>query len=120
MRRLLGIVLIAALAACGGDPSEPKLTLSGTWAGLLEASTIRLTLSQAGTDVTGAGTVVAGTTSIPLMAVGTVSKGSSFALTVSSPGFSPLNFSGTFGKTTMTGTINGSGFTNAAVTLTKQ
>lgn len=120
MRRFLAVALTALLAACGGDSGEPRLSLTGTWAGSLEASTMRLTLTQSGTDVTGNGTVTAGTTSIPLTAVGTVSDGSSFALTVSSSGFSPLNFSGTFGKTTMTGTVNGSGFTNAAVTLSRQ
>jgi hypothetical protein len=120
MRRFLAAALIAAIVACGGDSTEPKVSLTGTWVGSLEGSTLNLALSQSGTDVTGNGAVTAGTTSVPLTVAGTVSNTTSFALTVSSAGFSPLNFSGTFGQTTMTGTVNGSGFTNAAVTLTKQ
>jgi hypothetical protein len=113
-------IACALLVACGGDASAPKTTLTGTWAGQLEGNTFQLTLTQAGTDVTGTGSVRAGATTFPLTAAGTVSNSTSFSLTLSSSGFSPLNFAGTFGRATMTGTVNGSGFTNAAVTLTKQ
>jgi hypothetical protein len=120
MRRFLAIALVAMLVGCGGDSTEPTLTLTGTWSGALDVSTLRLQLTQSGTDVTGSGSATAGTTSIPLTIAGTVSNGTSFALTASSSGFSAMNFSGTFGKSTMTGTVNGSGFTNSAVTLTRQ
>jgi hypothetical protein len=39
---------------------------------------------------------------------------------MSSPGFEPMNLSGTLGDTQIQGVLNGSGFVNIAVTLTRQ
>lgn len=119
MRRLLPFIAVLWSLACGSDSTEPKATLTGTWRGSLEAATVQLSLTQSGTDVTGSGTITAGTTSLPVTVAGTANR-PSFSLTISASGFSPINFAGTSGTTTLTGTVNGSGYTNAAVTLTKQ
>jgi hypothetical protein len=43
----------------------------------------------------------------------------SMLLTINSPGYEPINYAGTVNGKTMVGTLNGSGFTNVSVTLTR-
>jgi hypothetical protein len=116
--------VIAALliySACGGDSSGPKTTVAGSWSGTGTTSTSSFTLSlilaENSGAVTGTGTLSGGS-SIALTVTGTYSA-PSVGLTFSSPGFENLNFSGTVSGKTMTGTLNGSGFAGNAITLTK-
>jgi hypothetical protein len=76
-----------------------------------------LVLSETTGTVSGTGTI-AGTTSIALTVTGTYSA-PTVGLTMSSPGYSPMNLTATVSGKSMTGTLNGSGFSNAAITLTK-
>ena len=122
--RLLAILPAFALVACGDDPvvPEPDPTVSGSWMGLTGTATLRLTLSEdAMGNVTGSGNI-----SVP---------GSAFALTVSSgthvfpnlslilaaPGFQDINLVGTMNTAIeIVATLNGSGYANDVILLTKQ
>ena len=114
-------VVLLVYSACSGDSSGPKTTVAGNWTGTGTTSagsfTVNLILAENSGSVTGTGTI-SGSTSIALTVTGTYSA-PSVGLTFSSPGFENLNFSGTVSGKTMTGTLNGSGFTGNAVTLTK-
>jgi len=114
--------LLFFVAACGGDSSGPKTTVAGNWTGSGTTSggsafTLGLVLVENAGAVTGTGTL-AGGTSIALTVTGTYSA-PSVGLTMSSPGFSPLNLTATVSGKSMTGTLNGSGFNNTAITFTK-
>jgi hypothetical protein len=119
MRRFLASIAVVAVLGCGGDSNGPKQTLTGTWRGPVSTATVTLNLTQNGRDVTGNGTIVGGTESAALTVTGT-SNLPTFSLTISASGFESMNFSGTLGTNQLAGTLNGSGFVNAAVTLTKQ
>ena len=60
LRRTFAVLLAVSLfAGCGGDSTEPKATITGTWNGTIttggSSGTLTLTLTQAGTRVTGTG-----------------------------------------------------------------
>jgi hypothetical protein len=134
MRRLLRLVLLGALgtatAASTCDegspdksiaPSIPSLT--GTWAGVMERLTMRLTLSERDGSVTGSGTMFESGVPRSLSVAGTVANGA-FSLTISRAERAPFIYTGsiqvTGAATTMVGVGNGSGFQNEPMTLTKQ
>lgn len=114
--RLLPV--LALLAACGGDSNAPEQTMTGTWRGTVSSATMTLSLSQSGRDVTGNGTLI-GASTVALTVSGTATL-PAFSMTLASGGFQSINFAGQMGTKTLTGTLNGSGFTNDAVTFTKQ
>lgn len=124
-RRLLVVSALTLLAAgCGGDSgTEPKQTITGTWNGTITGSagsgTMSLTLTQSGTQVTGAGSLSAPLGSAAITASGTFSA-PTLSLNLSATGFQSINFTGTVNGNSMTGTMNGSGFQNYGVTLTRQ
>lgn len=125
-RRIPIAALTILVASCGGDsPSEPipdpKPNVTGTWQGAVSGATMRLTMNHdtLSNAVTGSGNITGGDTGIAISASGNYA-GSTLSLTLSSQGFEPMNFTGTHSSTAITGTLNGSGFSNDAVTLTKQ
>lgn len=77
-----------------------------------------LTLSQTGTSVSGTGSISGGGNTIPLTASGTY-VAPDLSLTLSSDGFQPTSYTGSLSHGTITGTLNGSGFNNASMTLTR-
>lgn len=125
MRRLASILLLALVplfvTACGDDsPTGPaEVSIEGTWTGSIEGGTFTLTLAQQGSDITGSGNISATGGSASLNITGTRS-GANISLVMTSSGFEDLNYSGTIqNATTINGTLNGSGFQNEPLTLTK-
>lgn len=117
-----------AFVACGGSEPvapPPPPTASGNWIATITASgltiAVNLSLSQdANMAVTGGGTFAAATSSA--VSVSGFHNFPTVSLTVTSSGFQDMNYSGTMSAdgTRITGTLNGSGFQNAQMNLTKQ
>jgi hypothetical protein len=101
------------------DQSAP-IAVEGRWSGPVDSvATLNLTLSRSGSSVGGSGSLVSTNTTIPFDVSGTYTA-PNFVLTLTAQGYQPLNFTGTASATTLSGTLDGSGFTNTSVTLTRQ
>jgi hypothetical protein len=124
MRNLL-LALALLTAACGGDSSGPsRIEVEGTWSGQFSTSggtpvTLTMTLIETNGSVTGNSTLVTTGGSIAETVTGTYSP-PQVSLQFHSAGFEDSNLSGTVGETTLTGTLNGSGFNNISITLSRQ
>jgi hypothetical protein len=125
MRTILLLALTAFTVACGGDggnePTVPEI--EGQWNGPINTSSgsgsLALTLNAAGGNVTGTGTLTVPGDALSLTVTGNYAP-PDVSLQMSSPGFEPLNLSGTVSDQTIVGTLNGSGFVNIAITLSRQ
>ncbi len=118
-------VLVVSLAGCGGDGgTDPDTSdVAGSWSGTLEGDdgstgTLTLTLSETGGNVTGNGTLTAGSESLPLTVSGSYSA-PDLTLTLNSPCCDPATLAATIEGGVMTGQLNGSGFSNLEITLTR-
>ncbi|HWB43720.1 MAG TPA: hypothetical protein VG500_20835 [Gemmatimonadales bacterium] len=121
---LVGLTLLAA--ACGGDggSTEPEVPeVEGQWNGPIitnvGSGSLSLTLNEAGGTVTGTGTLSVTGDAVALTVTGNYAQ-PNVSLQMTSPGFEPLNLSGEVSEEEIDGTLNGSGFVNIAVTLTRQ
>lgn len=123
-RMLYAMALAALLWACGGDDSSGPSTpdIAGAWSGTVQPSgTLVLNLSETNGNVTGNGTLTAPGVGVSITASGTyVRSTASASLTLSSPGFETVNLNATVTDTKMVGSLNGSGFVNAAISLDRQ
>ncbi len=121
LRRLSALLLLTLVAACGDSPTGPeKMSINGTWSGSTTGLNVVVTLSESRGSVTGSGNMSGPGGSIATQVSGT-RAGASLSLTLSAQGYIPTNFTGTIqSKTTITGSLTGSGFTNLAITLTRQ
>lgn len=123
MSRAWFSLFLMLLLACGGDKTGPaRIEAEGSWSGsftVAEPITLSLTLVETTGNVTGNGTLVSPSASVALSVAGTYVP-PALSVSVTAPGFNDLNLSATVGETSMTGTLNGSGFSNQAVTLTRQ
>ncbi|MGH7647106.1 MAG: hypothetical protein ACREND_03235 [Gemmatimonadaceae bacterium] len=118
MRRpLVSIVIALGMAACGSSTS-PAPTLNGSWTGSDPNSSLSLTLTQSGTQVTGTGQLVSGTT-YPLTVTGIVAE-PAFSLSMTPGQFAPVTYTGSLSHDSLTGRLNGSGFDNESITLARQ
>lgn len=125
MRRLAAIFMLmlapAVLLSCSDDPTGPsEVSIEGSWSGSTSGGgNFNLTLAQDGSDITGSGSASGEGGSASLDVTGTRS-GTSISLVMTSSGFADLNYSGTIeSSTTINGTLNGSGFQDEPLTLTK-
>lgn len=127
MRAKLTTLLLPAVfvlaAACGSDATGPESTnVSGTWTGSSSGITLSVTLSE-GSDgsLSGSGNISGGTESFALTVSSGTHAGSTVSFTMESAGFRDLNYAGTLqSPTSMSGSLNGSGFNNTNLNLTKQ
>lgn len=117
------LLLCATLLACG-DSTAPR-TVTGNWTGTSIASgslfQIDLDLVDAGGTITGTGSVVsAGIDCLPSIAGSR--SGSTVDLTLACTGYTPFTFVASLSKNgrTLTGTLNGSGFDDTSLNLSKQ
>jgi len=124
--RLFLVLLFAAvlLLGCGGgdsstSPSNP--IMDGSWTGSIGGDVFSLSLSQDGNNVTGS---VVGTRADGQTESGTINGTNTYpnvSLTFSMTGFNPFTFTGTFSDAnTVSGVLNGSGFTDESLTLVRQ
>jgi hypothetical protein len=126
MRKVLLSALVAlAAAACGGDNSnEPAFPeVEGTWAGPINTGSgsgnVTLTLTETNGSVSGTGNFTVPGDAFSLTVTGNYAP-PNVSLQASNPQYEPMNFQGTVGEQTFVGTLNGSGFVNISVTLTRQ
>jgi hypothetical protein len=126
MKRL-AIVALIGLMACGNDSSAgvgPKATASGTWSGTMHGSdvegiTLTMTIVESNGTVTGSANL--GGTNVPkaLTLTGTWAA-PTLSVTLTEGGLHPpSNLTGTITGNTLTASLNGSGFTNDAITMTR-
>ena len=82
---------------------------------------MNLTLTQSGQNVTGSGTIAGVASTVTLSTTGTFTN-ASFALTMSSPGLSDFDYTGTVSGngSMMTGELNRSGFNHVTMELARQ
>ena len=120
---LVGLTLLTA--ACGGDggSTEPDVPeVEGQWNGPVisdvGSGSLALTLNEASGAVTGTGTLSVTGDALALTVTGNYAP-PNVSLQMTSPGFEPMNLSGTLSEDEIDGTLNGSGFVNIAVTLTR-
>jgi hypothetical protein len=98
--------------------------VAGAWRGPVQnngatIATLSLTLNETSGSVRGNGALGNDLGSIVLNASGTYNS-PNLSLTLSSVGFESVNLTATVGKADMQGTLNGSGFINDPITLTRQ
>ena len=125
-RTMVGLTLVLAMACGGNGPTTPPVAveaIAGSWTGQVPVggagyATLTLTLTHSNGNVSGNGMMGVGTTQLPQTVTGSY-VGSTISLTLTSTGYSPMNFTGQVGTNRMTGLLNGSGFVNAAVTLNR-
>jgi hypothetical protein len=116
------LAAVALLAACSSETTSPEaVKATGTWQGSAQGVTLALTLVEdLSGQVTGDGTIEgpAGAVSV------TVGAGThthpDIALTLSADGFSDIQLSGRFtNDNSIAATLDGSGFTAFAMTLSR-
>jgi len=118
------LLVLSLLVGCGDDAvtPEPDPTVTGSWSGTTGDTTLQLTLNESATGtVTGSGNLSAPGVSLAL----TVSNGThvfpNLSLILSASGFQDINLAGTVtSATSIAATMNGSGYANDAINLTKQ
>jgi hypothetical protein len=121
MRRFFVLALVI-LVGCGGDSIlDPVMTVDGTWNGTANGFQLSLGMSQTDTLVTGnaAANGLAGS------GFGTVSgsfKYPDLKVTIQLQGAIPIVYTGTMSQTEakIFGKMNGSGFENVSMDLTKR
>ena len=116
------LLLCLALAACGDSPTQPTITLTGAWSGTIDGQTLYLVLSE------GAGGTVTGTGSLTYPGEGgvalTVRSGThvtpNVSLVLEASGYDDTSFTGTVTASEIQAYLNGSGFLNDYVLMTRQ
>lgn len=123
MRNLIILIVTAATIAACGDQGPEIPTFTGHWEGFVDAEfTVLISASEREGAVTGAGRFVGspqqGTVAF---SVSGVHLHPDVALTLRPSGFADVNFSGTFdGVDRVSGRLDGAGFTDDSLTLTRQ
>jgi hypothetical protein len=123
-RLLLFGLATLLLAGCSDDPSDDPTapvaaSVTGTWVGSSDGINMTVSLVQSGTDVTGTSTMNSVAASVNLVAEGTFID-RTLTISLTSPELEPATYSGSLSGSTLTGTINGSGFANFPMTLSRQ
>jgi hypothetical protein len=120
----LAVAVCLVLSACGGDSNGPSdIDAEGTWAGTFAISggnvALNMVLTEGSGSVSGNGNLAAPGLAIAETITGTYSA-PTLSVTMHADGYEDINLTATVGETSMTGTLNGSGFVGQAVTLNRQ
>jgi hypothetical protein len=123
MNRLVVVASIACCAltaaACGSSSTAPKDTFAGTWVGTLEGTTITITATQNGSNFSGSGNAVDGSTDDTVTFSGTSTPPTiSATLTVGSE--AGYFYHGSYQSTTVVTGYLGLGTDSLPMTLNKQ
>jgi hypothetical protein len=126
----LSFVICLVLAGCGGGdgPTEPTPAaktskLDGTWRGKVDEATLDLRLAETstGTAVGGIGSISAVPNFLSLRVTSSSYTHPDLYMVLSSTGYEPLNFSGRrMSDNVIKGKVNGSGYRDVSVTLTRE
>lgn len=119
--RLVFVLLLAAFLGCGDSPVEPSsVSIDGTWSGSSSTVSVSFVINEAGGTLTGTGNFEGPAGTLATQASG-MRTGAHVTMTFTPQGFAPIYYNGTIASATaITGRLNGSGFMNMAVNLTKQ
>jgi hypothetical protein len=127
-RAFLSFAICLVLAGCGGGdgPTEPAAKtskLDGTWRGKVDGANLYLILAESpnGTVVGGFGNISAVPTFLELRVTSSSYMHPGLSMVLSSPGYEPLSFGGQrVSDNVIKGKVNGSGYRDASVTLTRE
>jgi hypothetical protein len=124
---LLVASLVFTAAACSKEPGGPdgSGSLNGQWAGNApdgfgSSITVNALLAENASALTGSGSVIAYGLNCAHSLQGT-RTGMNFSVNFTCPGIEPVNFAGTISSNgrSLSGALNGSGFSNFAFTMNK-
>jgi hypothetical protein len=121
MRAFLSALLaltVAGSAACD-KATSPTPVMAGNWSGSGGGISMNLSLSQSGQAVTGNGSMSGGSGAIAVTVSGNFNN-PNFSLTIAASGYEDLNFAGTLSGNSATGVMNGSGFNQVGMTMTRK
>lgn len=121
-RRLLAVALAVFSLGCGSDLLGPVMTVDGEWFGVQNGYSLSLNLTQTSAgEVTGSA-LVAGNSGITDATVSGTFAYPNLTLTITTLSFEPVTYSGTMSQEAakITGKLNGSGFTNLQIDITKR
>jgi hypothetical protein len=112
---------LGLVVGCRKDSTGPTLpSMTGTWQGSGASQFVTMTLSESNTHVTGSGTISDGVATALLAITGTHSH-PQVSLTVTPAGFTPITATGSHsGADSVVAQLNGSGFSNFAMTFVRQ
>lgn len=120
MRRLAMLAaLVGALVGCS-DSTSPDDPVSGRWRGrdIQIGLSLDLVVARQGSAVNGSGTLVYGSTANAVTITGTwVSP--NISLVLSSPGFQDTHYGGLLDADLIDGALNGSGFADIELVLSR-
>ncbi|MEP6494117.1 MAG: hypothetical protein ABJF01_15645 [bacterium] len=121
MRRLLAAAAVILSLGCGSDLLAPVMTVDGQWNGIQNGYSIALNMSQTGTDVTGAASI-AGVAGILDGTVTGTFVFPDFKVKISIEGLDAVDYTGTMSQAAakISGKLNGSGFNNLQIDLSKK
>nr|BCX01925.1 MAG: hypothetical protein KatS3mg041_1971 [Bacteroidota bacterium] len=113
---VLSLFFLLSGLSCKKEEKTPGL--SGRWTGVVQGITIDVTLVETKGTITGSGSIQAPGVSISVSVTGTYSF-PNVSMTFRSTGYEDFTFSGTLSAdgNTLSGSLNGSGFNNVAITL---
>jgi hypothetical protein len=122
--RAAGIVVaLATLGLACHNATGPQGPLAGHWYGFSTDYGLDLVLTDGSDNVRGSGTIGGNAVSniaVPVAVTGSNSS-STFTMTLKAEHYNPATYAGTVvDDTTLTGTINGSGFVAATLTVYRQ
>lgn len=123
-RHTLGLALgFALLASACHTSTGPQGPLAGHWYGFSTDYGLDLVLTDGGGNVHGTGTIGGNAVSniaVPVAVTGS-NPDNTFTMTLKADHYNPATYAGTVvDDTTLTGTINGSGFVSATLTVYRQ
>lgn len=117
------IAILVTSVACSSDESIAPSSATGNWSGAFSnfgtASSLNILLLDKTGTVTGNGTFTSGTASFAVNVTGTFVS-PTFSATVNAPGFVSMNFTAILSGQSLTGVLNGSGFSNQQLVLVRQ
>jgi hypothetical protein len=115
--------LLAVAAGCSTSESIAPMSATGNWVGTFSnfgtPTTLTVLLLDKTGTVTGNGTFALGTSTVPVNVSGTFVS-PTLSVTVTSQGFANMNLTARVSSTSLDALLNGSGFLNQAITLTRQ
>lgn len=122
MRRSVLLTLVfATLTACDSGPTEPPIpSLTGRWTGTSGEMAVDITLTETDGSLTGSGNLTWDSGSLAVTTTGTHAH-PNVSMTIRATGYQDIDYTGSMsGDAAISGRLNGSGFTNAGLTLNRR